>query len=423
MLKEVSGGVCAAKGFRASGIRCGVKTKIAEGDGNQPVVSSMKDYLSGKKDLAMILSECDCTAAAVYTMNRVKAAPIYVTMGNLEDGVCRGIIANSGNANACAPMGHENAEKMCALAAGATGLKPTDFVVASTGVIGQTLNIAAIERGMPALVENLSDDGSDAAANAVMTTDTVKKETAVSVNIGGKPVTVGAIAKGSGMIHPNMGTMLCFITTDCAITHELLQDALHEIVPRTFNRVTVDGDTSTNVMCVVLANGLAGNEQIEWKDDGYSLFCKALHEVCRRMARAIAADGEGASKLITCTVRRARGEDSAERLAKAVVGSSLVKAAMFGADANWGRVLCAMGYSKAPFRPEYVDVKFSSIFGEVAVCEKGTGLDFDEELAKKILSQDEVVIDVSLNEGEHEATCWGCDLTYEYVKINGDYRT
>ena len=423
MLKDVSGGVCAAKGFKAAGIRCGVKTKIAEGDGNQPVVSSMKDYLSGKKDLAMILSECDCTAAAVYTTNRVKAAPIYVTMGNLEDGVCRGIIANSGNANACAPLGHENAEKMCALAAGATGLKPTDFVVASTGVIGQRLNIAAIEQGMPALVENLSDDGSDAAANAVMTTDTVKKETAVSVNIGGRPVTVGAIAKGSGMIHPSMGTMLCFITTDCAITHEMLQDALHEIVPRTFNRVTVDGDTSTNDMCVVLANGLAGNGQIEWKDDDYALFFKALYEVCRRMARSIAADGEGASRLITCTVRRARGEDSAERLAKAVVGSSLVKAAMFGSDANWGRVLCAMGYSKAPFRPEYVDVKFSSIAGEVAVCEKGTGLDFDEELARRILSQDEVVIDVSLNEGEHEATCWGCDLTYEYVKINGDYRT
>ena len=422
MLKEISGGVCAAKGFRAAGVRCGVKSK-AGGDGNQPVVASMKDYLTGKKDLAMILSDCDCSAAAVYTMNRVKAAPIYVTMGNLEDGVCRGVIANSGNANACAPMGHENAERMCAAAAQATGLKPTDFVVASTGVIGQELNIAAIEMGVPALVENLSEEGSDAAANAVMTTDTVKKETAVSVTIGGKTVTVGAIAKGSGMIHPNMGTMLCFITTDCAITPDVLQDALHDIVPRTFNRVTVDGDTSTNDMCVVLANGMAGNEQIEWKDDNYNLFYKALYEVCRRMARAIAADGEGASRLITCTVKSARSEDSAERLAKAVVGSSLVKAAMFGADANWGRVLCAMGYSKAPFRPEYVDVKFSSIFGEIAVCEKGTGLDFDEELAKKILTQDEVVIDVALNEGASEATCWGCDLTYEYVKINGDYRT
>ena len=423
MLKEIPGGVCAAKGFRASGVRCGVKSKIAEGDGNQPVVSSMKDYLTGKKDLAMILSDCECSAAAVYTMNRVKAAPIYVTMGNLEDGVCRGVVANSGNANACAPMSHENAERMCALAAQATGLKATDFVVASTGVIGQELNIAAIERGMPALVENLSADGSDAAANAVMTTDTVKKETAVSLTIGGRPVTIGAIAKGSGMIHPNMGTMLCFITTDCAITHELLQDALHEIVPRTFNRVTVDGDTSTNDMCVVLANGMAGNPQIEWRDDDYALFCKALHQVCETMARSIAADGEGASRLITCTVHNARGEDSAERLAKAVVGSSLVKAAMYGADANWGRVICAMGYSKAPFRPEYVDIKFSSIFGEVAVCEKGAGLDFDEELAKKILSQDEVVIDVSLNEGSYAATCWGCDLTYDYVKINGDYRT
>ena len=407
MLKEISGGVCAAKGFTAAGVHCGVKT------GSSP----------DKNDLALILSEWECAAAAVYTMNRVKAAPIYVTMGNLEDGVCRGVIANSGNANACAPMSHENAERMCAAAAQATGLKPSDFVVASTGVIGVELNIAAIERGVPALVENLSGDGSDAAANAVMTTDTVKKETAVSVNIGGKTVTIGAIAKGSGMIHPNMGTMLCFITTDCAITHDLLQDALHEIVPRTFNRVTVDGDTSTNDMCVVLANGMAGNEQIEWRDEDYSLFCKALHEVCRRMARAIAADGEGASRLITCTVRSARSEDSAERLAKAVVGSALVKAAMFGSDANWGRVLCAMGYSKAPFRPEYVDIKFASIFGEIPVCEKGTGLDFDEELAKKILGQDEVIIDVSLNEGEHQATCWGCDLTYEYVKINGDYRT
>lgn len=423
MLKEISGGVCAAKGFRAAGIRCGVKSKIAEGDGNQPLVSSMKDYLSGKKDLALILSECDCAAAAVYTMNRVKAAPIYVTMGNLEDGVCRGVIANSGNANACAPMSHENAERMCAAAAQATGLKPTDFVVASTGVIGQELNIAAIERGAPALVENLSTDGSDAAANAVMTTDTVKKETAVAVTIGGKTVTIGAVAKGSGMIHPNMGTMLCFITTDCAITHGVLQDALHDIVPRTFNRVTVDGDTSTNDMCVVLANGMADNEQIEWKDDNYTVFYKALHQVCERMARSIAADGEGASRLVTCAVRSARSEESAERLAKAVVGSSLVKAALFGADANWGRVLCAMGYSKAPFRPEYVDIGFSSIQGSIVVCEKGTGLDFDEELAKKILTQDEVIIDVSLNEGEYEATCWGCDLTYEYVKINGDYRT
>ena len=407
MFTEITGGVCAAQGFKAGGVHCGVKA------------SSSPD----KNDLAMILSDRECTAAGVYTLNRVKAAPIYVTMDHLEDGTAWGIVANSGNANACCPGSHENAEAMCAAAAAATGREAGDFAVCSTGVIGQTINIGAIKLGMPKLAAALSEDGSDCAAAAIMTTDTVKKEIALSFDVGGKTVKLGAIAKGSGMIHPNMGTMLCFITTDCAITHELLQDALHEIVPRTFNRVTVDGDTSTNDMCVVLANGLAGNEQIEWRDDDYTLFCKALHEVCRRMARAIAADGEGASRLITCTVRSARSEDSAERLAKAVAGSSLVKAAMFGSDANWGRVLCAMGYSKAPFRPEHVDIRFSSIFGEVAVCEKGTGLDFDEELAKKILGQDEVVIDVSLNEGEHEATCWGCDLTYDYVKINGDYRT
>ena len=423
MLNRVSGGVCAAKGFRAAGVRCGVKSGMSLGDGNQPIVPSMKDYLSGKFDLAMILSECECSAAAVYTMNRVKAAPIYVTMGNLEDGVCRGIVANSGNANACAPNGHENAERMCAAAAKATGLKPTDFVVASTGVIGQELNIGAIEKGMAPLVEQLSKDGSDAAANAVMTTDTKKKEIAVTLTVGGKTVTIGGIAKGSGMIHPNMGTMLCFITTDCAISRDLLQDALHEIVPRTFNRVTVDGDTSTNDMCVVLANGRAGNPLIEWKDDGYTLFCQALYQVCEHLARSIAADGEGASRLITCTVRDARSEDSAERLAKAVVGSSLVKAALYGAVANWGRVICAMGYSKAPFRPEYVDIKFASALGEIKVCEKGVGLPFDEDFAKRVLTQDAVTIDVSVHEGDESATCWGCDLTYDYVKINGDYRS
>ena len=405
-MKQVSGGVTAPKGFRASGVHCGVKKNNSD-----------------KKDLALIVSQQACTAAAVYTMNRVKAAPLYVTMDHLENGEAQAIVANSGNANACAPNSHEHAEAMCALAARATGLKPGDFVVASTGVIGQELNLAAIERGLPAAAAALSEQGSDDAARAIMTTDTVKKELAVTCTLGGKTVTIGAIAKGSGMIHPNMGTMLCFVTTDCAITHELLQDALHEIVPRTFNRVTVDGDTSTNDMCVVLANGMAGNELLEWKDEGYTVFTKALHFVLEQLARAIAADGEGAGRLITCTVHHARSEESAERLAKAVVGSSLVKAAMFGADANWGRVLCAMGYSKAPFRPEYVDVKFSSEVGEVLVCRQGSGVDFDEALAKSILSQDEVVIDVNLNEGEQQATCWGCDLTYDYVKINGDYRT
>ena len=411
-MKTISGGVTAPKGFRAAGVYCGVKASHAGVPGTQ-----------GKPDLAMIVSDCECTAAATYTLNRVKAAPLYVTMGHLEDGVCRGIVANSGNANACAPLSHENAEKMCELAAAATGLKPQDFAVASTGVIGQTLNIAAIQRGMPQVAGELSYEGSAAAAHAIMTTDTVKKEIAVTVIIGGKPVTVGAIAKGSGMIHPNMGTMLCFITTDCAITSEMLSDALHDIVPRTFNRVTVDGDTSTNDMCVVLANGMAENTQIEWKDDDYTLFYKALYQVCETMARSIAGDGEGASRLITCTVTGARSEETAERLSKAVVGSSPVKAAMFGADANWGRVLCAMGYSKAPFRPEYVDVSFSSDQGEILVCQHGTGVDFDEDLAKKILSQDEVVIAVNLHEGDDQATCLGCDLTYEYVKINGDYRS
>ena len=420
-MKQISGGVAAPKGFTASGVHCGVKK--GKGDGNQPPMSKMPEVLEGKKDLALIVSEQPCTAAAVYTMNRVKAAPLYVTMDHLENGEAQAIVANSGNANACAPNSHEHAEKMCELAAQATGLKASDFVVASTGVIGQELNIAAIQAGLPACAAALSKDGSDAAANAIMTTDTVKKEMAVTCSIGGKTVTIGAIAKGSGMIHPNMGTMLCFVTTDCAITHEMLSDALHEIVPRTFNRVTVDGDTSTNDMCVVLANGMAENPLIEWKDDGYTVFYKTLYSVFEQMARSIAADGEGASKLITCTVRKARSEETAERLAKAVVGSALVKAAMFGSDANWGRVLCAMGYSKAPFRPEYVDVKFSSAVGEILVCQQGAGVDFDEETAKSILSQDEVVIDVDLNEGEHEATCWGCDLTYDYVKINGDYRT
>ena len=407
MLNQISGGVCAAKGFPAAGVHCGVKA------GSSP----------DKNDLALILSEKECAAAATYTMNRVKAAPLYVTMDHLENGVAWGVVANSGNANACCPQSHENAEAMSVSAAAATGREPGDFVVASTGVIGQTINISAIQAGLPQAAAALSADGSDAAAHAIMTTDTVKKEIAVSLTIGGKEVRLGAIAKGSGMIHPNMGTMLAFITTDCAITHEMLSDALHEVVARTFNRVTVDGDTSTNDMCVVLANGMAGNSLIEWKDQDYETFLAALEEVCRYLSRAIAGDGEGASKLVTCKMHGARSEESAERLAKAVVGSSLVKAAMFGADANWGRVLCAMGYSKAPFRPEHVDVSFCSQAGSILVCKQGDGVDFDEDKAKTILTEKEVIIDVDLHEGDESAECWGCDLTYDYVKINGDYRT
>ena len=408
----ITGGVTAPKGFQAAGIHCGIKDNFTT---PQP----------DKKDLAMILSSVPCAAAGTYTRNVVKADPVILTKEHLADHQARGIIFDSGNANACAPKGRENAQRMAQAAAAATGLRPQDFAVCSTGIIGVELNIQAIEKGVPSLVAALADtpQASLDAAHAILTTDLKVKEIAVTVELGGKTVTIGAIAKGSGMIHPNMGTMLCFVTTDCAITQEMLSDALHEIVPRTFNRVTIDGDTSTNDMCVVLANGMAENPLIEWKDDGYTVFYKTLHSVFEQMARAIAADGEGASRLITCTVGKARSEETAERLAKAVVGSSLVKAAMFGADANWGRVLCAMGYSKAPFRPEYVDVKFSSAVGEILVCRQGAGVDFDEETAKSILSQDEVVIDVDLNEGEHQATCWGCDLTYDYVKINGDYRT
>ena len=407
MLNQISGGVCAAKGFTAAGVHCGVKA------GSSP----------DKNDLALILSEKECAAAATYTMNRVKAAPLYVTMDHLENGVAWGVVANSGNANACCPQSHENAEAMSASAAAATGREPGDFVVASTGVIGQTINISAIQAGLPQAAAALSADGSDAAAHAIMTTDTVKKEIAVSLTIGGKEVRLGAIAKGSGMIHPNMGTMLAFVTTDCAITHEMLSDALHEVVARTFNRVTVDGDTSTNDMCVVLANGMAGNSLIEWKDQDYETFLAALEEVCRYLSRAIAGDGEGASKLVTCKMHGARSEESAERLAKAVVGSSLVKAAMFGADANWGRVLCAMGYSGEDFNPDKVDVAFQSQAGSVQVCAKGRGLDFDEDLAKRVLTEHDVTIAITMGEGDSSCTCWGCDLTYEYVKINGDYRT
>ncbi|MEH2940954.1 bifunctional glutamate N-acetyltransferase/amino-acid acetyltransferase ArgJ [Lawsonibacter sp. JLR.KK007] len=407
MFNEITGGVCAAQGFKAGGVHCGVKA------------TSSPD----KNDLAMILSEKECTAAGVYTLNRVKAAPIYVTMDHLEDGTAWGIVANSGNANACCPGSHENAEAMCAAAAQATGREAADFAVCSTGVIGQTINIGAIQAGMPALAASLSDDGSDLAAAAIMTTDTVKKELAVSFSVGGREVRLGAIAKGSGMIHPNMGTMLCFITTDCAITLELLEDALRDTAQKTFNRVTVDGDTSTNDTCVILANGMAGNPLIEWKDEGYAAFKEALDHVCRQLARSIAGDGEGAGKLVTCRITGARSEESAERLAKAVVGSSLVKAAMCGADANWGRVMAAMGYSKAPFRPEHVDISFASEAGSVLVCRQGDGVPFDEAKATEILSQKEAVIAVNLNEGDDSAECWGCDLTAEYVRINGDYRS
>ena len=401
----IEGGVTAARGFSAAGIHCGIRKNRA------------------KKDLGLIVSDRPASAAAVYTRNLVKGAPLTVTQAHIADGRARAIVCNSGIANTCAFDGIEKAEAMCALTAEALGIDAADVVVASTGVIGPSIDIAPIAAGLPRLAAALSAQGSADAAEAIMTTDTRKKEFAVTFQADGRTCTLGGIAKGSGMIAPNMATMLCFLTTDAAIAPQLLHEALLAVVDDTFNMLSVDGDTSTNDMCAVLANGMAGNPLIEWKDDGYTVFLKALRQLCQELARAIAGDGEGASRLITCAVREARSEESAERLAKAVVGSPLVKAAMFGADANWGRVLCAMGYSKAPFRPEYVDISFSSAVGAVAVCRGGMGLDFDEEAARSILSQDEVVIDVHLHEGEHEATCWGCDLTYEYVKINGDYRT
>lgn len=406
-MKKIEGGVCAAKGYRAAAIHCGVKA-------GSP---------AEKDDLALIVSECAASTAATFTNNRVKAAPLYVCMEHLEDGISQAIIANSGNANACAPEGMENAKRMAVSAAKALGIEEKLVLVGSTGVIGQRLNIDAIETHMDALAAKLSDNASEVANRAIMTTDLVPKSAAYEFTCDGKTCKIGGIAKGSGMIHPNMGTMLCFITTDCAIDPSLLRTALQEVVAHTFNRISVDGDTSTNDTCIVMANGMAGNTIIDWKNEDYHEFYAALKAVALSLSKQIAADGEGASRLISCTVKHSRAEEYAERLAKAVIASSLVKAAMFGSDANWGRVLCAMGYSKAPFRPEYVNIGFSSAAGSITVCENGAGLDFDENLAKKILTEKEISIDVDIHEGDAEATAYGCDLTYEYVRINGDYRT
>ncbi|MDY3985057.1 bifunctional glutamate N-acetyltransferase/amino-acid acetyltransferase ArgJ [Dysosmobacter sp.] len=408
MLKFIDGGVCAAQGFRAAGIHVGVKTHAA-----------------WKKDVALIVSDVDCAASAVFTKNVVKAAPIHVDKAHLADGKARAIIANSGNANACAPQGEENAIKMCQAAAKAIGCKAEDVLVSSTGVIGQTLNVKVIEDGMPELYVALesSPEASDAAAHAIMTTDTVKKEVAVETTVGGKTVRMGGIAKGSGMIHPNMGTMLCFLTTDCAISPEMIKTALLETVNVSFNRISVDGDTSTNDSCIVLANGLAGNETITEKGADYDAFLEALQALCMTLAKKMASDGEGAKHLITCTVTGAASEPSAETIAKSVISSTLTKAAIFGADANWGRVLCAMGYSGEDFDPDKVDVRFASAAGEIEVCHQGRGLDFDEIKAKKILTEHDIEILVAMGEGSGSCTCWGCDITYDYIKINGDYRT
>ena len=408
MLNFISGGICAAKGFKAAGIHAGVKT-----------------HAQWKKDVALIVSDVDCAAAAAFTKNVVKAAPVLLDMRHIAGGRARAVIANSGNANACAPGGEENAMRMCSAAAAAIGCAPQDVLVSSTGVIGQRLNVEAIEAVVPALYEALerSDAASDAVAHAIMTTDTLKKEAAVETVIDGKTVHIGAVAKGSGMIHPNMGTMLCFITTDCAVSPDMLKTALLDAVRVSFNRISVDGDTSTNDTCCVLANGLAGNAVISAGGDDYDSFVCALRALCIDLARKMASDGEGARHLITCTASGAVSESSAETIAKSVIASTLTKAAIFGSDANWGRVLCAMGYSGENFDPDKVSVSFASAAGSIAVCENGRGLDFDEALAKKILTEHDVEILISMGEGTGECTCWGCDITYDYIKINGEYRT
>ncbi len=404
-MKIISGGVCAAKGFKANGIHCGIRKSRT------------------KKDLSLIVSAQPASCAAVYTTNLVKGAPLLVTKENLQNGIAQAVICNSGNANTCNANGVEIARAMCALTADALHIAPEDVVVASTGVIGEPLNLDPIAAGMDALTVGLSEDGCDAAAEGIMTTDTVRKEVAVEFSLDGKTCRIGGIAKGSGMIHPNMATMLVFITTDASISPALLQKALSGDVQSTFNMVSVDGDTSTNDMVVVLANGMAGNQTIEEEGQDFETFMKALNTVTMGLCRMIAGDGEGATKLLECKVSGASDLTTARTVAKSVICSSLLKAAMFGADANWGRVLCAIGYSGANVDVGRIDVSFKSAAGQVDVCQNGAGIPFSEEEAKKVLLEKEIDILVNLNAGQINASAWGCDLTYDYVKINGDYRT
>ncbi len=403
-MKQMEGGVCAAKGYKAAGIYCGIRKN------------------KSKKDLALIVSETRAACACVYTQNLVKGAPIAVTKANVADGYACAIICNSGNANTCNANGVEIAETMCDLLGVALGIPSGDVVVASTGVIGKPLDIEPIANGIAPLVAALGDD-SNAAAEAIMTTDVKKKEIAFEFILGGKACHIGGICKGSGMIQPNMATMLGFITTDAAISPAMLQKALSEDVPNSFNMVSIDGDTSTNDMVTVLANGMAGNKPVTTEGEDFSAFKAALSAVTQYLSRSIAGDGEGATKLIVCQLKGAKDHAGAVKLSKSVINSPLVKCAMFGADANWGRVLCALGYAGVPTDVHKIGVTFSSAAGAVEVCKNGTGVAFSEELAKKVLSESEISIEITLGEGEASATAYGCDLTYDYVKINGDYRT
>ncbi len=405
MFTYIEGGVTAAKGFSAAGVHCGIRKN------------------KKKRDLMLLVSDREAQAAAVHTQNLVKGAPNTITAIHLANGRARGVVCNSGIANTCAADGMEKAERMCALAADALGLRADDMAVASTGVIGPSIPLEPIAAAMPALVQALSPNGGSDAAEAIMTTDTCKKELAVQFMLGGRTCTLGGMAKGSGMIAPNMATMLCFLTTDAAIDSVLLQRALQEVVGDTFNMLSVDGDTSTNDMVLLLANGAAGNEPVCAAGQEYDTFVAALQSLCEKLCRLLAADGEGATKLLECVVTGAKTRQDARTAAKAVISSSLLKAAMFGADANWGRVLCALGYSGASLDVTGVDVAFVSAAGRIEVCRRGAGIPVDEEKAKQVLSEPSVVIDVVLHDGDAAAKAFGCDLTYDYVKINGDYRS
>ena len=404
-MKMISGGVCAAKGYKANGVHCGIRKNRT------------------KRDIALVVSDVKAAAAAVYTQNLVKGAPLYVTRDHLSDGYAQAIICNSGNANTCNANGIDTANQMCALVEKATGISANDVVVASTGVIGQPLDIAPIAGGMEELYAGLSYEGNAAAGEGIMTTDTYMKEVAVEFELSGKVCRLGGMAKGSGMIHPNMATMLVFLTTDAAIAPHMLQKALSGDIQTSFNMLSVDGDTSTNDMVTVLANGLAGNKEITEENADFATFMQALNTVTVQLCRMIAGDGEGATKLLECKVDGAKDLQTAKTVAKSVICSSLLKAAMFGADANWGRVLCAIGYSGADVDVNKIDVSFKSAKGDILVCKDGAGVEFSEEKAKEILLEKEIEILISLNSGASSSCAWGCDLTYDYVKINGDYRT
>lgn len=404
----IAGGATAAQGFSATGEHMGIRRNRT------------------RRDVALIVSEVPANAACVYTQNLVKGAPILVTQKHVENGIAQAVICNSGNANTCNANGVEIAEGMCALVEKYIGVKAEDVIVASTGVIGQPMTLEPFQKNFGKLADSLEDTpaGGTRAAEAIMTTDTVSKEVAVRFPLGGKMCKLGGISKGSGMIAPNMATMLCFLTTDAAISSVALKRALTTVTADTFNMLSIDGDTSTNDMVSILANGMAGNTPIEsCMGADYEAFVAALYKVCEKLCAIMAKDGEGATKLLVCEVTGAKSTAAAKLVAKAVIKSTLLKAAIFGADANWGRVLCAMGYSGVDFDPDKVDISFVSDAGEIQVCAKGRGLDFDEDKAKKVLTEHDVTIAITMGEGDGVCTCWGCDLTYDYVKINGDYRT